>query len=323
MGSGGGGKSDLLAELAREYLSRTGPITVYDPCDLDPEALCLPVGHVGSSTRRSERLPAGDELPRLFAAAEHEHRRPVDAVAWIEAAGSNFFVPIVAAALTGARLVDADGMGRAFSKITQTSYQVRGVPPSPVILVGNSDETIVIRAPADQLEPLVRPALEALGGWGMGGWYAQTNSCLAQSAIHGTLQRLYRQGRSLREQGMPADGKLIASGRVLTVEEVGGGTRSIVITSEDERVLRLLARNEYVLALLDGRPVAAVPDILVPIGHELRMPINVEDLYTGQDVDVWQVPAPTIWRERVAAKTVDLRAHGIEVGHDGASAHPH
>jgi DUF917 family protein len=304
-----------MAELVRIELTRIGEVPVHDVADLPEEALCLPVAQIGSSTRRSERLPVGDELPRLMAAAEREHGRPVGALAWLEAAGSNLFVPLLASALTGIPLVDADGMGRAYSSIVQTSYEVHGVPASPVILVGATGETIVIRAASAQLEPLVRPAVETLGGWAMAGWYAQPVGHLRTSAITGTLERAYRQGRALLRHGAPQEGRLLLTGRVTSIEQMAESGRSLVVTSagEPERFLRIVARDVCLLALLDGQPVAAVPQIISVVSHGLGRPVNVEDLSPGQSVDVWAVTPPSLWTTQPAAGLVGPRAHGLKV----------
>jgi len=315
LGAGGGGLSDLMAELVRIELIRTGEVSVSGIADLPEDTLCLPVAQIGSSTRRSERLPVGDELPRLLAAAEREHGRPVGALAWIEAAGSNLFVPLLASAVTGVPLVDADGMGRAYSSIVQTSYEVHGVPASPVILVGATGETIVIRAGSAQLEPLVRPAVETLGGWAMAGWYAQPAGRLRTTAITGTLERAYLQGRALLRHGAPENGRLLIAGRVTSIEQMDRSGRSLVVTSADEpeRFLRIVARDVCLLALLDGQPVAAVPQIISPVSHGLGRPVNVEDLNRGQSIDVWAVAAPPLWTTQPAAELVGPRAHGLEV----------
>jgi DUF917 family protein len=315
LGAGGGGLSDLIAELVSVELGRIGELAVHEVADLPPDTLCLPVAQVGSSTQRSERLPVGDEVLRLIAAAEAVHGQPVGAIAWIEAAGANLFVPMLASAVTGIPLVDADGMGRAYSSIVQTSYEVYGIRASPVILVGARGETITIQAEADQLELLVRPAVETLGGWAMGGWYAQSAAQLARSAIVGTIDAALTHGRSLLTAGIPQGSRLLVSGRVSSIESMVNSGLSVVVTSssEPEQVLRIVARDTCLVALLDGKPVAAIPEIIAPISHELASPVNIEALSRGQSVDVWAVPAPPLWTRPPAYERVNPTAHGVEL----------
>lgn len=77
-------------------------------------------------------------------------------------------------------------------------------------------------------------------------------------------------------------------------------------------VLRLEAENEYLLVLLDGKPVASCPDLICVLDRRTATPIAVDSLRPGDDLIVVVLPGPAWWRatpERL--RHVDPRAFGL------------
>ena len=330
LGAGGGGRSDGIATLLSELLSGCGGVPVLPAKALSPEAWCLPIAQVGSSTLRSERLPTGTEVFSVLDRAAEVHRAPIAAIAWGEAAGSNLLFPIVAAAQSGLPLVDADGMGRAYSSLVQTTYQLGGISATPAILAGTSGESLVIHGWPERLEHLARPVVEALGGWAMIGWYGLRADQVAEAAIRGTWHRALTLGQALLAEppaevgasspdpARPAEitlpgARTLLTGPVVEIDDRAGFGRSVVVEAAagPEQALRIECRNEVLLAMLDGRVVAEVPDIICPISVELRAPQNVEDLHLGQQLQVVRLEPPAQWQEPRARRHVDAAAHGL------------
>lgn len=107
--------------------------------------------------------------------------------------------------------------------------------------------------------------------------------------------------------------KLLLSGLVRSIIiEPSGASRSIVVVADGppERMLRVEAKNEALLALLDGRVVATVPENICPFSRELSRPVNIEDIHLGQPLDVFTLPTPRRWYAPEALTLVNPRNHG-------------
>ena len=74
------------------------------------------------------------------------------------------------------------------------------------------------------------------------------------------------------------------------------GRAGIAVIDDAGAVLRLEAENEYLLALVDGLPVASCPDLLCVLDRRTAAPIAVDSLRVGDDVSVVVLPGPPWWR---------------------------
>jgi DUF917 family protein len=87
----------------------------------------------------------------------------------------------------------------------------------------------------------------------------------------------------------------------------------VTVAVEGGGVLRVEAENEYLLAILDGEPVASCPDLLCLLDRRTAEPIAVDGLRPGDDVLAVVLPGPRWWRaapERLAH--VGPRAFGLD-----------
>ena len=328
LGSGGGGRVELVTSLLRDRLM-SHSLPVRRPHELPAETLCLPVATVGSSTIGSERMLSSLQFLRLAAAVEQRLGNTVGAIAALEGAGINALIPALAASTLDLELVDADGMGRAFSRIDHTTFALGGVPLTPCFLVGRAGEVVCLDVPhSANVESLLRPVVAALGGWAVLGCYAQTAVDLSRHGIGGYLQHTGRLGSRLRRartDGLTRDALAhaigahrVMSGRVAEVRPDPGHPQSrsitvVTVPPEREQVLRLDAHNEFQLAVLDGRPVAAVPSIICPLHRGSAEPVNVEDVHLDQPLDVLVLPPAAPWLTSAGLSLAGPRAHGIDM----------
>jgi DUF917 family protein len=111
-------------------------------------------------------------------------------------------------------------------------------------------------------------------------------------------------------------GRVLATGRTVEIARhptSSFGRAGVTIVGEDGGVLRVEAENEYLLAILDGEPVASCPDLLCLLDRRTAAPIAVDALRLGDDVLAVALPGPAWWRatpERL--RHVDPRAFGFD-----------
>ncbi len=314
LGSGGGGDPRILAAATARQLA-TAPVRGIGLDDLDPDDLVVPVGYIGSTSVLREKLPSGTELPEAVQALTRWTGTPPAALMPLEMAGVNGLAPFAAASMTGLPLLDADLMGRAFPRIDQSSLVVSGRAISPCVVAEPGGRTMLLDGVSpSEVEGLLRLAIAHSSGWAALALSPQRAADLRATAIPGTAERARRLGRALRAADgtdAPADlaealgGVLLGHGRVVDVVTSPRRGRFDVTTVSvvDERsgaVIRLEAENEFVVALADGLPVAAAPDIITVIavpGLSVAGAgaLLVDAVRPGAKVAVVALEAPAWW----------------------------
>jgi DUF917 family protein len=330
LGSGGGGDTGLGVVMATQALRRHGVLRVVDLDDLDDEMWIMPCGMVGAPTIATERIWSGDEgevLRRMF---EELHGAPVAALMCFQIGGANGLLPLTWAARCGLPLLDADGMGRAFSELHQQAMHVAGVSVSPVALTDGRGNTLVLRAADDVWAGrLVREAATGLGGVCAAAICGIRVGPARRAVVPGTLSLALRLGATMHGKGVGGviealrdelAATLLIEGRVVDLERRSGGatpTGSATVrgagASAGMRQLRLEMQNEYLLALEDGALRAAVPDLICVLATESGAAIPTEELRYGQSVAVVAAPAAAVWHQADGLALVGPRAFGYNI----------
>jgi DUF917 family protein len=314
LGSGGGGDPELGLVMALTAVARYGPVEVVDLADLPAGALIMPCGMVGAPTVASERIWGGDEGALLAEIVEDLHGRPVAAYMCFEIGGVNGLLPVTWAARAGLPLVDADGMGRAFTELHRQAMHLHGVPASPVVLT-DGRASLTLRTTDDaRAERLARHAATSLGGVCAAALFCMPAGTAASAAIAGSVSRAVALGSH------PGSAVLI-EGKVVDLERAGEegpaqGSATVRGTGADtSRELRLELQSEFLLAVEDGEVLAAVPDVIAVLESESGDPIAAETLRHGQRVTVVAVAAPDVWHSASGLALVGPRAFGYAVDH--------
>ena len=99
---------------------------------------------MGAPTVMVEKLPRGDEIIRAFRALQDFLGREITHTVSIEAGGLNSTTPFSVAAHMGIPLVDADGMGRAFTEIQMVTPTMYGVSATPMALADEKGNAAII-----------------------------------------------------------------------------------------------------------------------------------------------------------------------------------
>jgi DUF917 family protein len=325
LGSGGGGQTDAAARMLRRSLPQQR-IQLVGPDELGGRYV-VPVGIVGAVSVFTEKLPSGGEWTAVMTAIiERTGIRP-DGLVCMEAGGVNGIVVFVAAAELGLPVVDADLMGRALPRLDQLSMAALGESLTPVAIGDGGGRLLVVDglSPA-ATERIVRSSLSEFGGWAAIALRPIPVAELERLAILGSLSRALHLGAQHADWTRTADtqqvatslgARILVTGRVAEVVRhrtaAGFGRGSVIIRADQGGTLvRLEMENEYLLVLVDGRPVASTPDILCVIDHSTGVPLSCEAVRGGAEVVVLQIPGPPFWLRPEVIDAVAPRAFGLE-----------
>jgi uncharacterized protein len=332
---------DGVTLCVEELLRQQGPVTLVDLDELPADAMCAAVGAVGAFAPLIELPPCGDEFELAVRALEARVGRRLDAVVSLNAAGPNALFPIGAAAALGLPLVDCDGMGRILPLLHQTTYALAGLEVTPMTAASQTGDVVVLETGSVRADPLIRGVVDASGGFMICAMYPATAGQLRNAAIRGSTSRLMRVGTLLNtvtrrrtllaELARTVGARPLASGRVVEVGRAGRteGTRhypslpaSVVVAEHGsaDRIVRLEAQNEFLLALIDGAVAAAVPDVLCLIDRQKLRLVGLEGVAVGDDVDVLVIPAAPMWHTPAGLALGGPRAFGFPVRHPSEEA---
>ena len=336
LATGGGGDPHVPQLIAEQAIRRYGPVQVIAPDMLDDDALIVAIGGVGAPTVSLELLPSVDDAARTLDAFEKHVGRKVDAVVSFEIGGGNSLIPLVAASGKGIPVVDGDGMGRALPEAQMMSYAIAGVDPTPAVAYDYAGNITTFSTSSTPVyERHIRSLTMASGGMITTAEHPMSGRQLKSSIIPGTLSYSIELGRTLRENRGSADdllappqsifkGSIYGECRKLFTGKVtdkattitGGydiGEATIESFASNGPTLSISIKNEYLLARLDGKVVASVPDLIIIVDFETSSPINAERLRYGQRVAVFAVGCPQFYRSPEALRVVGPRCFGFDL----------
>ncbi|WP_204058173.1 DUF917 domain-containing protein [Microbispora corallina] len=325
LGSGGGGQTDAAARLLRRSLAGDRiPLLGHEEL---PGGHVVPVGIVGAVSAFTERLPSGGEWAPVLAAIEDRTRtRPAGLVS-IEAGGVNGVVAFVAAAELGLPVIDADLQGRALPRLDQMSVAALGEPLTPLAIGDATGRLLVLDGLSPRAtERIVRSALTEFGGWAAIVLRPLPVELLDRLAITGSLSRALDLGARHAAWTRDADpyevaaslgARVLVTGRVVEVVRhrsgVGFGRGSVIVRADRDGVLvRLEMENEYLLALVDGRPAVSTPDILCVLDRATGLPVPCDTVRGGAEVVALHLPGPAFWWRPEVVDAVAPRAFGLD-----------
>jgi DUF917 family protein len=341
LGSGGGGDPGLGLAMALLAIAEQGPVDVVDVAALDAGRLVMPCGMVGAPSVADERMWNGAEGNILRDVVERVHDRPVGALMCVGIGGANGLLPVTWAARTGLPLLDADGMGRTFSRLGRQAMSLAGVPMSPVVLTDGCGNTLLLDAADDAwAEHLAEGAAARLGGVCAGALCCMSGERARGAVIPGSLSLAVRLGEAMGTASIAGrlagirealDAVVLIQGTVVDLErqaEAGVARGSLTIRGsrrDARRQLRLELQSEFLLAIEDGVVCAAAPDLICVLALDTGEPISSERLRYGQAVAVIAAPAPPVWHGGPGLQLAGPRAFGYDVDHTplGAEAAGH
>jgi uncharacterized protein len=334
LGTGGGGDPYIGRLMVERAVADGGRVMLISLDELPEDALVIPTAMMGAPTVTVEKIPSGDEAVGALRALEGYLGRRAYATMPIECGGLNSTMPLVVGARLGLPIVDADGMGRAFPELQMETFHVHGVSGTPMAITNEHGDTAIVTAHDNRtMEWLARGITVRMGGASLIAEYSMDGATAKRASIPGTLSLGIRIGRCLREaraehrdpfealiEMLPHTpyryGCVIFEGKVAdvfrrTTEGFARGYAKIEAPGT-QSALEITFQNEHLVARVDGRVRAIVPDLICVLDAETAEPITTEAIRYGHRVKVMGVATPEIMRTPQALEVFGPRAFGLE-----------
>lgn len=324
--SGGGGDPFAAMQMAQAAIAEHGPVRLVTLEELPQDGMVMPTSLVGSPTVTLEKLGSGDEGSRLVAEMERALGQPVVALMPSQIGGACGILPVSWAAGLGLPVVDADGMGRAYPTMEQSTMNLAGISASPCVLCDERCDTVVVRAalPA-RVEELVRSTVAASGGACAAASFPMVVADAYDAIVHGSVSRACAIGAALMasadEDYDPAVASALGAtelvrGHVVTVErqQTEGFVRGTAVVQDVAgRLIRLVLQNEYLVALEDGEVRAIVPDIISVLDLQTGEIVQTERLRVGRHVSVLAFACDPVWQSAEGLALGGPSAFGYDI----------
>lgn len=332
LGTGGGGNVYLGKLRAWQQLRAGRRIRIISPDALKDDDLVIAVGGMGAPTVGFEKFEKGDECYRAVRAIENAVGRRAAALMTDEIGGSNAIEPMIAAAQADLPVVDVDGMGRAFPELQMNTFFIYGMPPAPGALCDEKGNTVVYHEAVSPLwlEKLARAGTIAMGCTAAFALPPITGRQLKTWGVKFTVSQSWRLGEAVMqaraEKRDPVEailkhehGKLLFRGKIVDVKRwtTGGFARGKLeidgFSDFNGQALHIEFQNENLIASLDGKVVATVPDLICIVDSETGRPISTEETRYGLRIAILGLPATPLFRTPEALAVVGPRAFGYDL----------
>ncbi|MBE3596240.1 MAG: DUF917 domain-containing protein [Hydrogenibacillus sp.] len=337
LGTGGGGDPLIGKLMAQSAIREEGPVILLDPEEVGDDMFVLPASMMGAPTVMIEKIPAGDEALHAFRAAEQRLGRRADATCPSESGGVNSMIPFVVAARARIPVIDGDGMGRAFPELQMETFHVYGLSGTPAILADEHGSIVMIDANDHyRLEWLARGVTIRMGGHAHIVDYPMSGADFKRTAVRGTISMGIAVGEAVKsaprrgihpveaiaeatQQTIYGRAVRLFEGKVVDVvrrTEAGFAVGQAVLSgigTDVGRVMEVRFQNENLAAILDGKVVASVPDLITLVDSETGFAITTERIRYGQRAVVIGIPTPEIMRTKEALDVWGPRAFGLQM----------
>ena len=335
LGAGGGGDPYIGRLMAKQAIAEYGMPPIIEADALDDEATVLPAAMLGAPTVLMEKAGSGEDIDHAVNRLTELIGRQPDAICPIEIGGINSMIPIVAAARAGLPLVNCDGMGRAFPELQMVTFHAYGLSATPAVIVDEHLDTLIVETnEGKRAEDLIRAGAIQMGLSVMIACYPMSGKEIKNYAVKGTLTLALGVGRALsqgREEGEPIaallnylqttkyyrhckvlfDGKITDLRRETRKGFAIGHCDMDALDGGAQR-LSILFQNENLIARLNGKTLAIVPDLICVLDRESGQPITVETMKYGQRVKVIGASAAPILRRPECLAVFGPKAFGLQ-----------
>ena len=321
MGGGGGGAmvggTDLLETYKRLHPEKPVQLTLYETCDMDPNAYAAVTAGMGAPTVLKNvdfslyAVNAYNALKDM--AAKMDPPRKLEYSIPVELGGFNTFCPMLISLLNDIPFIDCDGAGRAVPALDTLLLHINGLDTSPLAMADGKDNRVNITLK----DPKDAPMGEEIGRWfctafgqiaGLSGWMVK-KSDIESSLPTGTVTLCEKIGRELRacaKNGGDVFGNLnragvecrfLAKGKVVKCENVQqkGFDYGKVYVEAENGMWTIYFQNENLMVSHDDVPVMTVPDITCYYNAKTGEPLTNADITEGLEIVLGASKAPDAW----------------------------
>lgn len=332
IGTGGGG-SPYLNHLHVNQLAAAGQtFDLIEPNDLDDDALVAVVSTMGAPIVMQERLQDSRDVARSIEIMQQHLGRTFDAVMATEIGGSNAFQPLMAAAHLDIPVVDADAMGRAYPEAQMTSFAIAGLQPWPLALVDpRGVEAVITRVPTWKwMERASRAITIEAGSMAATCKAPRSGAEVKRWGVPKTMSWAITIGAAVRaaraEHSDPiaatcavTGGRELFRGKIVDVERrtTGGFLRGRAeldgLDGSTGSSVELDFQNEWLVARLDGEPIATIPHLICLLDSVSGEAIGTETARYGQRAALIGIRAPELFTSEAGLRFVGPRAVGYDL----------
>jgi uncharacterized protein len=337
LGTGGGGDPYIGTLMLRQVLQDGLRVELVDVDSLGDDDFAVPSAIMGAPTVIVEKIPNGGEMVAALRALERYAGKSAKALLCAEIGGLNALLPLVLAAQSGLPVVDGDGMGRAFPELQMITFNICGIPASPMLMADEYCNTVLVESKrAAEVERLGRNVVVAMGGSSFICLYPMHGHDAKRSMVRGTLSLALGLGRTIREARRSSNdpfGKLLAYLRttpyyqhcrvlfegktvdLLRETKAGWATGHVIVegtSSWNGRRCSIQFQNEHLVVREGDRVLTIVPDLIAILDAATAEPITTEALKYGQRVTVLGISAAPIMRTPEALAVFGPQAFGLK-----------
>lgn len=333
LGSGGGGDPCYALLMTKFLIEKYGPINLISVEELREDDFIVPVSMMGAPLVSMERLISGREVDNLLKTIEEKLQRKPTVLMTAEIGGSNAFTALIAAAKSGLPVLDADMMGRAFPELQMSSCYLKKLDATPAVVADCLGNTVLIEtSDAETLEKIARFVTVSMGSGSAVSFYLMKQADVSDAVVTGSFTQALELGEAItnaRKEGKDpiqalidkSRGVLIEKGTLIDINQTladGFLKGSVAILSENRKI-KLIYQNEYLLAESEDNILATTPDLIVLLEENSGTPITSESLRYGLQVSLIAIPAPKIWQTVEGLKLVGPRAFGYDIDYQPVS----
>jgi DUF917 family protein len=330
LGAGGGGDPYIGKLMAIGAIKDCGEVEMIDIDEVPDDAFIVPIAMMGAPSILAEKAMGGNEYKTLHDTVSRFYNREIYAIMPIEAGGVNSMLPFLAAARLGLPLVDIDGMGRAFPELQMVTFTMAGVNATPMALTDEKGNSVIFETVTNKwTEDLARAVTMSCGGSVSVSLYCMDGKTLREYGVHGIVTRSEKLGRAIRTAkqgpGTPEENFLEATeaiplfrGKIVDVlREIRGAFNvgKVVLDGIGEykgQSAYAEFQNENILASVNGKIVATVPDLICLVDTENFNPIPTDALKYGKRVLMVGLKCFEGWRSEAGLALVGPRYFGCD-----------
>lgn len=332
LGAGGGGDPYIGKLVAMGAIKERGPVTLLDPEEVADDAQIVAIAMMGAPTVLAEKAVGESEYETLYNTVNQYLGKKIDAIIPIEAGGVNSMLPIAASAKLGVPLVDADGMGRAFPELQMVTFTIGGINACPMALTDEKGNNVVFNAIDNKwTEELARAVTMSCGGSVSVALYPMSGAQLKKYGVKNIVTRSQMLGKAIRtvkdcDEGKTpeehffefTEGYKLFKGKIKDVlRETRGAFNFGKVCLEgigeykgQEAFIEF--QNENLLAKVNGKVVATVPDIIALVDTETFVPVTTDALKYGKRVYVAGLKCFEMWRSKEGLDLTGPRYFGCD-----------